>query len=277
MANKNDVTRIPLDGLLNLNKYRSDITQFEGFNKKNSPIYGGVLSPLYGEKQTINENEKTVLVNDDKYSLIKQNEYGSYLYKNGEFIQPYANVNLTKKSIKVPYNILAFERDEENPNYIDIFVEGARFYEIKRYDISTNEFEDMVQFYIPIGKISKVEMRYGFVVFYNFDLKQIIILRKGKSDYRSFTWTWVAERNLVDKLTFTINKLKSTFDHEGQPRYILSYYGLQFDDNNSMKTGYGNKILTLEDSIKGFTASQVTLKSKTDSSLDYYRIPTFAI
>ena len=280
MANKNDVTRIPLDGLLNLNKYRSDIKQFEGFNKKNSPIYGGVLSPLYGEKQTINENEKTVLVNDDKYSLIKQNEYGSYLYKNGEFIQPYANVNLTKKSIKVPYNILAFERDEENPNYIDMFVEGARFYEIKRYNISTNEFEDMVQFYIPIGKISKVEMRYGFVVFYNFDLKQIIILRKGKSDYRRFNWAWVAERNLVDKLTFTINKLKSTFDHEGQPRYILSYYGLQFDDNNSMKTGYGNKILTLDnsdDSIQGFTASQVTLKSKTDSSLDYYRIPTFAI
>ena len=151
MANKNDVTRIPLDGLLNLNKYRSDITQFEGFNKKNSPIYGGVLSPLYGEKQTINENEKTVLVNDDKYSLIKQNEYGSYLYKNGEFIQPYANVNLIKESIKVPYNILAFERDEENPNYIDMFVEGARFYEIKRYNINTSEFEDMTPPYIPIG------------------------------------------------------------------------------------------------------------------------------
>ena len=277
MANKNDVTRIPLDGLLNLNKYRSDITQFEGFNKKNSPIYGGVLSPLYEEKQTINENEKTVLVNNDKYSLIKQNDRVSYLYKNGEFIQTYNNVNITKESIKVPYNILAFERDEENPNYIDIFVEGARFYEIKRYNINTSEFEDVISPNISIGKISKVEMRYGFIAFYNFDLKQITILRKGKDSSISIKWTWVAENNLIDKLTFTINKLKSTFDHEGQSRYILSYYGLQFDDNNSMKIGYGNRILTLDNSNSGFTVSSVTLKSTTNSSLDYYRIPTFAI
>ena len=277
MANKNDVTRIPLDGLLNLNKYRSDIKQFEGFNKKNSPIYGGVLSPLYEEKQTINENEKTVLVNDDKYSLVKQNEYGSYLYKkNGEFIQSYANVNLTKESIKVPYNILAFERDEENPNYIDMFVEGESGYEIKRYNINTSEFEDVISPSIPIGKISKVEMRYGFIVFYYFDFKRVIMLRKGNMSYRSFNWTFVTENNLVDKLTFTINKLKSSFNHEGQPRYLLSYYGFQIDGKES-SIGYGNKILTLDNSDSGFTSSNVTLKSTTDSSLDYHQIPTFAI
>lgn len=191
MANKNDVTRIPLDGLLNLNKYRSDIKQFEGFNKKNSPIYGGVLSPLYEEKQTINENEKTVLVNDDKYSLVKDyDDLGCTLYKNGKVISSYINTNITKKSIKVPYNVLAFERDEENPNYIDMFVEGAlSTYEIKRYNINTNEFEDLIDTYISIGKISKVEMRYGFIVFYDFDLKRVIILRKGKDSYRSFNWT----------------------------------------------------------------------------------------
>ena len=276
MANKNDVTRIPLDGLLNLNKYRSDIKQFEGFNKKNSPIYGSVLSPLYEEKQTINENEKTVLVNDDKYSLVKQNDNECHLYKNENYIKTYLNKNITKESIKVPYNILAFDRDEENPNYIDIFVEGTSNYEIKRYNISTSELEDITRCYISIGKISKVEMRYGFVVFYNFDSKEIIIFHKGKSSYRSYEWKWVAERNLVDKLTFTINKLKSTFDHEGQSRYILSYYGLQFDDGK-ISTGYGNRIITLDNSIAGFTTSSVTLKSKTDNSLDYYRIPTFAI
>lgn len=276
MANKNDVTRIPLDGLLNLNKYRSDITQFEGFNKKNSPIYGGVLSPLYGEKQTINENEKTILVNDDKYSLVKQNEMGCYLYKNGEFIGAYARLNITKESIKVPYNILAFERDEENPNYIDMFVEGARYYEFKRYNINTNEFEEMTQFYVPIGKISKVEMRYGLVAFYRFDSKEIIILRKGKSWYQSLTWKWAVEKNLIDKLTFTINKLKSTFDHEGQSRYILSYYGLQFNGSEQL-TGYGNRIITLDNSNQGFTSSSVTLKSTNDNSLDYHQIPTFAI
>ena len=277
MANKNDVTRIPLDGLLNLNKYRSDITQFEGFNKKNSPIYGGVLSPLYGEKQTINENEKTVLVSDDKYSLIKHDEYSSFLYKNGEFINSYVNANITKKSIKVPYNILAFERDEENPNYIDMFVEGASStYEIKRYNINTNEFEDSIDTYISIGKTSKVEMRYGFIVFYSFTYERILILRKGKDSHISIKWTWAIENNLIDKLIFTINKLKSTFNHEGQPRYILSYYGIRFDDN-SITTGYGNRILTLDNSNSGFTTSSVTLKSKTDNSLDSHQIPNFAI
>lgn len=276
MANKSDVTRIPLDGLLNLNKYRSDIKQFEGFNEKNSPIYGGVLSPLYGEKQTINENKKTILVNDDEYSLIKQNERGCYLYKNGEFIGTYNNINITKESIKVPYNILAFERDEENPNYIDMFVEGESSYEIKRYNINTSEFEDMISPSIPIGKISKVEMRYGFVAFYNFDLKRIIIFHKGKFSYQSINWTWAVENSLVDKLIFTINKLKSTFDHEGQSRYVLSYYAIQFNDNQII-TGNNNRIITLDNSNSGFTSSAVTLKSTTDSSLDYHRIPTFAI
>lgn len=276
MANKSDVTRIPLDGLLNLNKYRSEIKQFEGFNKKNSPIYGGVLSPLYEEKQTFNENENTVLVNDDKYSLIKQNDNESYLYKNGNYIRTYKNNNITKESIKVPYNVLAFERDEENPNYIDMFVEGTSNYEIKRYNLNTSEFEDMISPSIPIGKISKVEMRYGFVVFYDFDLKRIIRFRKGKTAYWSTNWEWIVENNMVDKITFTINKLKSSFDHEGQPRYLLSEYGLQFNDN-TISVEYGNRILTLDNSNQGFTPTSVTLKSTTDSSLDYYQIPAFAI
>ena len=275
MANKSDVTRIPLDGLLNLNKYRSEIKQFEGFNKKNSPIYGGVLSPLYEEKQTFNENEKTVLVNDDRYSLIKQTDDVSYLYKNEDYLGTYRNNNIVKESIKVPYNVLAFERDDTNPNYIDMFVEGALYYEIKRYNLTTQEFENVVCPSIAIGKISKVEMRHGFIVFYDFNSKRIIMFRKGDMSFRTITWSWIVENNLVDKLTFTINKLKSSFDHDGRPRYLLSYYGLQFDDNNVIHVGYSNNIITLYS--VGFALNNVTLKSTDDDTLEHYQIPTFAI
>ena len=275
MANKSDVTRIPLDGLLNLNKYRSEIKQFEGFNKKNSPIYGGVLSPLYEEKQTFNENDKTVLVNDDIYTLHKNSGFCE-LYKNDTFITSYLNMSITKESIKIPYNILAFERDEENPNYIDIFAEGTKYYVMLRYNLSTSEYQYITCPHIPIGKISKVEMRYGFVVFYYFDYRQIIMFRKGKDSYLSKAWSFITENSLVDKLVFTVNKLKSSFDHEGQPRYILSYCANQVTDVTL--TARGNVLLTLDNSTSsGFTENDIRLKFRNDASLDYNRVPNFAI
>ena len=48
MANaKNTIQNIPLNGLLNLNTLKTDVKQFQGFNEKNSTVYGGELAPLY--------------------------------------------------------------------------------------------------------------------------------------------------------------------------------------------------------------------------------------
>ena len=121
MANKDNVTRIPFEGLLNLNKYRNEIKQFEGFNKKNSPIYGGVLSPMYKVEENLSDNTKITFVNNDEYYLHRGEEDNvCYLYKNlnnqsySPAIKTFPVKNLTKEVIEVPYNVLAFERDETN-------------------------------------------------------------------------------------------------------------------------------------------------------------------
>ena len=48
MANtKSTQHEIDLTSSLNLNKFKADIKPYEGFNERNSPYYGGCLSPLY--------------------------------------------------------------------------------------------------------------------------------------------------------------------------------------------------------------------------------------
>lgn len=54
MANqKNQVISVPLSSPLNFSKIKTNVTQYNGFNDLNSPIYGDTLSPLYAaERET---------------------------------------------------------------------------------------------------------------------------------------------------------------------------------------------------------------------------------
>lgn len=81
MANpKAQIYSIPLQGEgseINLTTYKTDISQFEGFNSKNAPFYGGTLSPMWYKKE---ENATTgiyIAPNGDKYHVSNGN-----LYKN---------------------------------------------------------------------------------------------------------------------------------------------------------------------------------------------------
>lgn len=292
MANKDNVTKIPLDGLLNLNKYRNEIKQFDGFNKKNSPIYGGLLSPMYKIDETVSTNSRMTFVNNDEYSLIKDESNNvCRLYKNdknGSHSNPIFSLpikNITKETIKVPYNVLAFEQDEENSNYIDMFVEGSQYYNFIRYDISTKTFTNLAYTNIYISKISKVEMKYGFAIFYHFDKQLLMIVDKLGHIY-DFSWSWIVDNNIIDKLKFSINKLKSSFDYNRHPRYIMSVCGIQHNTSASNYTGYGNYIIQYSGNgkLNGYEVKHITLKSTLDRNLsqgqtplEYYQIPTFAL
>ena len=53
MANsKNTIQNIPLLGSLNLNTLKTDVKQFEGYNEKNSTVFGGELGPIWQKKDT---------------------------------------------------------------------------------------------------------------------------------------------------------------------------------------------------------------------------------
>ena len=48
MANaKNTIQNISLTGTLNLNTLKTDVKQFQGYNEKNSTVFGGELGPLW--------------------------------------------------------------------------------------------------------------------------------------------------------------------------------------------------------------------------------------
>ena len=52
MANsKNTIQNIPLTAPLNMNMLKTEVKQFNGYNEKNSTVFGGTLSPLYDKNQ----------------------------------------------------------------------------------------------------------------------------------------------------------------------------------------------------------------------------------
>jgi hypothetical protein len=59
MANsKNTVQNIPLVGTLNLNTLKTEVKPFEGYNEKNSTVFGGELGPIYSKNQTLIGTDK---------------------------------------------------------------------------------------------------------------------------------------------------------------------------------------------------------------------------
>lgn len=67
MANsKNTIQQIPLNGTLNMNTLKTDVKQFEGYNEKNSTVFGGTLSPFYSKKTEIAPTDDTLTIYNSK-------------------------------------------------------------------------------------------------------------------------------------------------------------------------------------------------------------------
>lgn len=88
MANpKAQIYSVPLQGEgseINLTTYKTDISQFNGFNSKNAPFYGGTLSPMWYKKENTITTETYIAPNGDKYYA----ENG-HLYKNGTSVMEF--------------------------------------------------------------------------------------------------------------------------------------------------------------------------------------------
>lgn len=71
MANsKNTIQNIPLTGQLCLNTLKTDVTQFEGYNEKNTTVFGGELTPLWKKKSEItSERESYTIYNSKGHSF----------------------------------------------------------------------------------------------------------------------------------------------------------------------------------------------------------------
>lgn len=91
MANsKNTIQNIPLTGQLCLNTLKTDVTQFEGYNEKNSTVFGGELVPI--------RNKET-----SSYSQYKTKHL--YNSKGDDFEIDLANHTLKKNGVTVNSNV----------------------------------------------------------------------------------------------------------------------------------------------------------------------------
>lgn len=119
MANSKSVIReIDLQNVtINLNKNKSIISDFNGFNKNTGVWFNGVLSNLYCN------SDKTagdiITIDNDVYKIIDNS-----LYKNGVLVKDYSNINKVKTEIigNVDDNVLAYTP------FVHIYYEGDSVY-----------------------------------------------------------------------------------------------------------------------------------------------------
>ena len=119
MANAKSVIReIDLKNVtLNLNKNKSIISDFVGFNKNTGVWYNGVLSNLYCNNDKAADD--IITIDNDVYKIID-----NALYKNDVLVKDYTNINKVKTEIlgNINDNVLAYTP------VVHIYYEGDSVY-----------------------------------------------------------------------------------------------------------------------------------------------------
>ena len=115
MANQRaDIKDVKLESLnLCLDKFHSDISQYDGFRKNNSPFYGGVLSPWWKKEKDLEVDDVFIAQDGDSYytkdgSLFVESEYSDVPL---ELIKTRHNITKTEiinSGNRAYSNILAF-------------------------------------------------------------------------------------------------------------------------------------------------------------------------
>lgn len=125
MANAKSVIRdIDLQNVtINLNKNKSIISDFNGFNKNTGVWYNGVLSNLYCNSDKAADD--IITIDNDVYKIID-----NALYKNDVLVKDYTNINKVRTEIlgNIDDNVLAYTP------VVHIYYEGDSVY-VKSGDV----------------------------------------------------------------------------------------------------------------------------------------------
>lgn len=144
MANSKSVIRdIDLQNVtINLNKNKSIISDFNGFNKNTGVWFNGVLSNLYcNSDKTIGD---IITIDNDVYKIIDNS-----LYKNDVLVKDYTNINKVRTEIieNIDDNVIAYTP------FVHIYYEGDSVY--VKYDdtiVPTGSYDPNTIPYIIIDK-----------------------------------------------------------------------------------------------------------------------------
>ena len=124
MANsKNTIQNIPLAAPLCMNMLKTEVKQFNGYNEKNSTVFGGTLSPIFDKKSTMfSASESYTVFNRDSipFSIVKDgNEI--HIYKNNTRIAGPTGKYVTKtEKLSVPSDtVVVVKCPDGDTMYVD--------------------------------------------------------------------------------------------------------------------------------------------------------------
>ena len=122
MANsKNTIQRIPLNGTLNMNTLKTEVKQFEGFNEKNSTVFGGTLSPFFDKTTTLgNEDNSYTIFNSKGVPYTMTSGVSVFqLFKNEKFVLSDEIKSTKTETLDVPDDTVSAATDlDGNLRYV---------------------------------------------------------------------------------------------------------------------------------------------------------------
>ena len=174
MANaKNTIQNIPLTGNLNLNKLKTDVASFEGYNEKNTTVFGGELTNIYTKETELGNKDTTYTIFNSKGEPFTIKNKALYDKDNNNLGN--LNVPYYKEITGLPSNTYWFSELVTNSSSRRIQValaeDGALYMRRSNYRVELDEAE--------------------FVQIYKFNLQNVSILSINANlqhyDYNSNT------------------------------------------------------------------------------------------
>ena len=119
MANtKNTIQNISLTGPLCLNKLKTDVTQFEGYNEKNTTVFGGELVNIRNKTTTITNKETLITGKPNTYVLLNSKDDVFYIRGKKLYVN---NVAVRENSVLAPYKFeLGGYENPDHPEYTTV-------------------------------------------------------------------------------------------------------------------------------------------------------------
>ena len=102
-----------MNGTLNMNTLKTDVKQFEGFNEKNSTVFGGTLSPFFDKTTTLGDEDSSYTIFNSKgipYTLTSDGSVFQ-LVKNGEVVFDDKILSTKTETLDVPDDTVSAATD----------------------------------------------------------------------------------------------------------------------------------------------------------------------
>ena len=182
MANsKNTIQKIPLNGTLNMNTLKTEVKQFEGFNEKNSTVFGGTLSPFFDKTTPLYDVNDSYTVFNSKgtpYTLLMNGDDVCLLKNNTTVYNGKSTLSTKTEILNVPEDTISTSVDYDgNPIYV------TKYGEIKCGSITRDsEITDVLK-----ARIWVESPTLTYIALVGRERDHIIVIRNGSLSERYFS------------------------------------------------------------------------------------------